>query len=233
MGGSMHVADFAKGIMGANGIVGGGLAIATGAAYAAKLDRAGRAAVCFFGDGAANQGVFMESLNISAVWKLPIIFVCENNQMSEFTVSSTVTAGDLVDRARAFGLPCNVVDGNDVLAVAETTRRAVLRCRMDEGPSFIEAKTYRTRGHLEAEEGFLGGGAYRTLEEIEAWRAPEKDPINRFRRYLNSIDASVPTVLDAIESEVSSQIEAAVQFAEGSEMADPRLAYELMYVERR
>src|ERR1700722_17746347 len=149
MGGSMHVADFSRGIIGANGIVGGGLAIATGAAYAAKLDGDGRATVCFFGDGAANQGVFMECMNVSAVWGLPIIFVCENNGLSEFTVSSTVTAGEISDRARAFGIPCSVVDGNDVLAVVAVAEAAVTRCRHDQGPSFIEAKTYRIRGHLE------------------------------------------------------------------------------------
>jgi TPP-dependent pyruvate/acetoin dehydrogenase alpha subunit len=230
MGGSMHVADFTKGILGANGIVGGGLAIATGAALAAKLDEKGRAAVCFFGDGAANQGVFMESMNVSAAWKLPTVFVCENNGLSEFTVSSTVTAGALADRARAFNIPCDVLDGNDVLAVAAAAERAILRCRRDEGPSYIEAKTYRIRGHLEAEDSFLGGGCYRTAEEIERWQTPAADPIARFRTYLTSTGHCLPGELDEIDASVTQDIDTAIAFADSSEPADPGLVYELMSV---
>src|SRR6266404_5409045 len=154
MGGSMHVADFSNGILGANGIVGGGFAIATGAAFGAKLRGDGRVSACFFGDGAANQGVFMESMNISSVWKLPTIFICENNGVSEFTVSSTITAGKLVDRARSF-MPVTLVDGNDVLAVQSATKEAVIRARRGDGPSYVECTSYRIRGHLEAEDAFL------------------------------------------------------------------------------
>src|SRR5579862_500033 len=171
MGGSMHVADFSKGILGANGIVGGGFAIATGAAFAAKLTHDERIAVAFFGDGASNQGVFMECLNVSSLWKLPLIFVCEHNQFSEFTPSAHVTSGEIADRARAFKIPTVVIDGNDALAVWDAAAQAVEHARGGEGPAFIEAHTYRIQGHLEAEDLMLGGGKYREKSEIEAWIA--------------------------------------------------------------
>ena len=157
MGGSMHVADLSKGILGANGIVGAGFAIATGAAFGAKMRGEDRVAMCFFGDGAANQGSFMESMNVSSAWSLPTVFVCENNGFSEFTPSSTITGGKLADRAKAF-MPASVVDGNDVLAVHEAISAAVERARAGDGPSYVECNTYRIRGHLEAEEFFLAGG---------------------------------------------------------------------------
>src|SRR5579862_8458141 len=171
MGGSMHVADFSKGILGANGIVGGGFAIATGAAFASKLDKSGRIATAFFGDGAANQGVFMECLNVSSLWKLPLVFVCEHNKFSEFTPAAQITSGEIVDRARAFRIPTYVVDGNDALAVWDAAAKAIAHARSGEGPAFIEAHTYRIQGHLEAEALMLGGGKYREKSEIEAWIA--------------------------------------------------------------
>src|SRR5215831_10008978 len=161
MGGSMHVADISKGILGANGIVGAGLAIATGAAYGAKLDGDGKVAVCFFGDGASNQGVLMETLNVSTLWQLPVIFVCENNLFSEFTPSREVTAGRIADRARAFAMPAHEVDGNDVVAVWRAAAEAVARARSGGGPTFIEASTYRIQGHFEAESFVLAGSSYR------------------------------------------------------------------------
>ncbi|MBB6125245.1 thiamine pyrophosphate-dependent dehydrogenase E1 component subunit alpha [Sphingobium subterraneum] len=230
MGGSMHVADFSKGIIGANGIVGGGLAIATGAALAAQLDGQGRAAVCFFGDGAANQGVFMECLNVANIWNLPAIFVCENNGLSEFTVSSTVTAGELSNRARAFDMPVSVVDGNDVRAVAQAAQEAVARCRRGEGPSYIEATTYRIHGHLEAEDMILGGGTYRTSEEVERWRKDDRDPIARFRSCLLRDGICDETLLEGMTAHAESLVDAAVAFAEEGPPADTRLAYALMGV---
>jgi pyruvate dehydrogenase E1 component alpha subunit len=233
MGGEMHVADVSKGILGANGIVGGGLAIATGAALAAQLDDDGRAAVCFFGDGAANQGVFMESLNVSTIWKLPAVFVCESNGFSEWMVSSKITAGALVDRARAFCIPCAVVDGNDVLAVAQAAREAVERCRRGEGPSYIQAITYRVRGHGEGEEHYLAGRSYRTQEEINEWKSPARDPISRFRTYLVSGGLCNDAELDAIDADIRVQVDRAVTFAEAGEPADPDLAFRLMAVARK
>jgi pyruvate dehydrogenase E1 component alpha subunit len=228
MGGSMHVADFSKGIIGANGIVGAGFAITTGAGWAAKLDGENRVAVCFFGDGAANQGVFMESLNVCTLWNLPVIFVCEHNTFSEFSPSDTVTAGQISDRARAFGIPVEVVDGNDVVAVWQATGRAVEHARNGGGPSFIEAKTYRIHGHLEAEVHFLGGGPYRSEEEIEAWR--QKCPISRLKNDLVSSETVSETEIGDIEARVQGQVEAALNFARESEPADENLVFELMFV---
>ena len=231
MGGSMHVADFSRGILGANGIVGGGFAIATGAAYSSKLRGDGRVAVTFFGDGASNQGVFMEALNVSSLWKLPLVFVCEHNQFSEFTPSATVTSGEIVDRARAFKIPCTIVDGNDVLAVWQAAGEAVERARRGDGPSFIEAHTYRIQGHLEAEDLFLGGGKYREKQEVEAWRQADRDPILRYRAELLR-QGIVGSELDAVELRVSSTLAAAMKFAEESEAADPELPFQLMFTNR-
>lgn len=232
MGGSMHVADFSKGILGANGIVGGGFAIATGAAYSSKLRDEGRIAVAFFGDGAANQGVFMETLNVSSLWKLPLVFVCEHNQFCEFTPSSTVTSGEIADRARAFKIPCWVVDGNDVLEVWRAAGEAVERARRGEGPSYIEAHTYRIQGHLEAEDLFLAGGKYREKAEIDAWRAPERDPIERFRTRLLETGESA-SALTAIEQRVAEIVRRAVEYAEAGEPADASLPFELMFAARK
>jgi len=228
MGGSMHVADLSKGILGANGIVGGGFAIATGAAFGAKLRDDGRVAVCFFGDGAANQGVFMESMNVSSVWKLPTIFICENNGVSEFTVSSTITAGKLVDRAKAF-MPVTIIDGNDVLAVQAATKEAVTRARQGDGPSYIECTTYRIRGHLEAEDAFLGGGTYRTKEEIAAWQESTRDPILRFELALRSQGLADEAAIVGAQERVRQLVASAEAFAIASEHADPMLSYSLMF----
>ncbi len=232
MGGSMHVADLSKGILGANGIVGGGFAIATGAAFAAKLLGEAKISVAFFGDGAANQGVFMESLNISSLWKLPVVFVCENNKFAEFTVSSTVISGELADRARAFKIPCSVIDGNDAIAVWQAAGEAIEHARSGNGPAYIEAHTYRIQGHFEKEDLMLGGGKYREKEEIEPWRKEDKDPVARFRKQL-SAGAVSDQELQTIETRIADTVEAAVREAEAAEPADPELAFELMFVGQR
>jgi pyruvate dehydrogenase E1 component alpha subunit len=227
MGGSMHVADISKGILGANGIVGGGLALATGAALGAKLDNKGRVAVAFFGDGAANQGVLMENLNVSSLWELPLVLVCEHNRFSEFTPSGDVTSGQIVDRARPFGMPCTVVDGNDVTEVWQAAGLAVDRARAGEGPSFIEASTYRVHGHFEAEAALLARGAgYRTEEEIEQWR--QRDPIERARARLEGFGVTAQE-LDEVGSRVEGVVEEAARFAEAGEPADPELPLEIMF----
>ena len=227
MGGSMHVADFSKGIVGANGIVGGGLAITAGAALAAKLDGKGQIAVCFFGDGAANQGVFMETLNVSTLWNLPMIFMCEHNTYSEFSPTDTVTAGELADRARAFGMPTTVVDGNDVTEVWEAAGAAADRARSGDGPSFIEARTYRIHGHIEAEVHFLSS-TYRDDEEIEQWR--QRDPIDRLRAQLLSSGVADEAALTKIESGIQETVAAAEQYAQTGEPADEMLVFDLMSV---
>ncbi len=233
MGGSMHVADVSKGILGANGIVGGGIAIANGAGMGIKVGNEKAVSVCLFGDGAANQGVLMECLNMSAVWKFPVIWVLENNGLSEFTITDTVTAGEQTDRARAVGMPAVTVDGNDVIAVQQAMQEAVDRARAGEGPSFIETKTYRIRGHLEAEDAFLGGYSYRTQEEIDAWKTPDKDPILRFASRLLSEGGASQADLDEIEERVSSQVEEAVEFALASEDADPELIFDITFFDQR
>ncbi|HEY4214317.1 MAG TPA: thiamine pyrophosphate-dependent dehydrogenase E1 component subunit alpha [Steroidobacteraceae bacterium] len=230
MGGSMHVADYSKGILGANGIVGGGFAIATGAAFAAKLDKGDRVSVAFFGDGASNQGVFMECLNVSSLWQLPMIFVCEHNQFSEFTPAKDITSGEIVDRARAFKIPAYVIDGNDAQAVWEAAGDALARARSGGGPSFIEAHTYRIQGHLEAEDLMLGGGKYREKSDIAAWQTKEKDPVSRLHAKLIAQGAATEASLEALDEKILAQVEAAVKFAEESEPADPNLPFELMFV---
>jgi pyruvate dehydrogenase E1 component alpha subunit len=227
MGGSMHVADFSKGIVGANGIVGGGLAITAGAALAAKLEGNGQVAVCFFGDGAANQGVFMETLNISTLWGLPMIFMCEHNTFSEFSPSETVTAGELADRAGAFDIPTEVVDGNDVTEVWKAAGTAVHRARSGNGPSFIEARTYRIHGHIEAEVHFLSG-TYREEEEIDRWR--QRDPIDRLRAQLTSSGIASEAALLEVESRIQEVVAAAEAYAQTGEPADETLVFDLMSV---
>jgi acetoin:2,6-dichlorophenolindophenol oxidoreductase subunit alpha len=229
MGGSMHVADFSKGILGANGIVGAGFAIAAGAAYSAMLARQGRVVANFFGDGASNQGTLMETLNIASLWKLPLVFVCEHNRFSEFSPASTVTSGEIVDRARAFKIPCHVIDGNDIAAVWRAAKDAVARAREGGGPTFIEAHSYRIQGHLEAEDLFLGGQRYREASEIEDWKG--RCPIARTRKQLESEAANLAR-LGEIEARVAREVDAAVKFAEASEPADPELAATLMFADQ-
>jgi acetoin:2,6-dichlorophenolindophenol oxidoreductase subunit alpha len=226
MGGSMHVADISKGILGANGIVGAGLAIATGAAFGAKLDGDGKVAVCFFGDGASNQGVLMETLNVSTLWQLPVIFVCENNTFSEFTPSREVTAGRIADRARALRTPAAEVDGNDTVAVWQAAGEAVERARAGGGPSFIEAHTYRIQGHFEAERFVLAGGRYRDEGEIKEWRA--KDPIDRLHLRLARSGIDLYDLVD-LDRGVQRRVAEAAAYAEAAEPADPGLAETLMF----
>lgn len=213
-GGSMHIVDYSLGILGANGIVGGGIPIATGSAMADSMLHRPNVTICFFGDGASNQGVLHEAMNISARWSLPVIFLCENNGYTEWMRTEDVTAGSIADRGKAFGLACETVDGNDVLAVKEVLGRAVARARAGDGPSLIEAKTFRMLAHNEGEEVF--SGKYRDDDEIEAWRA--KDPITQLRHKLFTEDPSIADTLNAIDAAERQRIEAAVEFA----MASPR-----------
>ena len=229
MGGSMHVADLSKGILGANGIVGAGLSIATGAAFGAKLGGQGTVSVCFFGDGASNQGALMETLNLAALWQLPLIFVCENNGFSEFTPAPQVTAGRIADRARAFDIPAAEVDGNDVTEVWRAAGEAVKRARAGGGPSFIEARTYRIQGHFEAESFVLSGGRYREEADIERWRQADADPIARFRARLIDSGTAAAADLDRIDAGIADRVATAVAYAEAGQPADPALAQTLMF----
>lgn len=217
-GGSMHVADFSRGIIGANGIVGAGISITTGAAWAAQLDGKGAVGVAFFGDGAANQGVLCEALNVAVLWKLPVIFVCENNGFSEFSPSATVTAGAIVDRAKPYGAAHEAVDGNDLVEVWQCAARAIGRARSGAGPTLIEARTYRQRGHVEAEASFLGA-SYRSEAEVEAWTA--RDPIPALAARMLQAGQATEAGLAAIEAEIAREVAEAVAFARAAPLPDP------------
>lgn len=226
-GGSMHAADLRLGILGANGVVGGGFGIATGAALSAQKRQSGQVAVCFFGDGAANQGIFMEVLNMASLWKLPIIYLCENNGFGEYTrcEEATVDCQPIGARASAFGIPTAEVDGNDVIAVYQALREAVLRARAGEGPSFVEAHTYRLSGHHMGDIGFDRG--YRTKTELEERR--QKEPLGRFRRWLLGNDYCAADELDEIDARVEAEMHQAVDFVNQSPVPDIEEAREHVY----
>jgi TPP-dependent pyruvate/acetoin dehydrogenase alpha subunit len=224
-GGSMHIADMALGIIGANGIVGAGLPIASGAALASKLRGHDTVSIAFFGDGAANHGTLAESLNMAAVWSLPVIFVCENNGWAELSRTESLTAGEIVARSEPYGVPGQQVDGNDALAVFEAASEAVDRAREGGGPSLIEAKTYRMREHNEALARFV---ALRRDGELETWR--DRDPIERHRRRMIE-DGAAEAELDALDCEVIAEVDAAVEFARASPSPDPEAAYTDMFAD--
>ena len=211
-GGSMHIADFEIGMLGANGIVGGGISIITGAGLAAQMDGLGRVAVCFFGDGASNAGPFHESLNIAAAWKLPVIYVCENNLWAVNTpASETVSVTDVASRAAGYGIPGVVVDGNDALAVNEAAATAVARARAGEGPTLLECKTYRHRRHTER----IGQPDIRPAAEIEYWMS--RDPIDRLREHLTRQQGQLSEdEWRAMDAEILAAVEDAVAFARAS-----------------
>lgn len=219
-GGSMHVFDASKGILGANAIVGGGIPLATGVALGIQMRGSHEVILCFFGDGAANQGTFHESLNMGAVWKLPVIYVCVNNLVADTTpFHETIAIENIADRGPAYGMPGIVVDGNDVLEVYATVSEAARRARAGEGPTLIECKTYRWEGH------HLGDPqVYRTKEEVEAWK--QKDPILRLRRHILSRGVADEPALQSIEQRVLAEVQAAVEFALGSPDPDPRHAFD-------
>ena len=214
-GGSMHIADVAKGNLGANGIVAGGIPIAVGAALTSKRLNLGKVVVCFFGDGANNEGAFHEALNMASVWKLPVIFVCENNKygMSTSTERSTAVQ-NIADRATAYAMPGVSVDGNDFSAVAEAVHHAVNHARAGKGPSLIENVTYRWRGHSKSDRN-----RYRTKDEINAWM--EKDPIPRFAKLLQDHKIMSAGEVDALAADVEGEITAAIAYAKDS--PDPHI----------
>jgi pyruvate dehydrogenase E1 component alpha subunit len=220
-GGSMHIADFGIGMLGANGIVGGGISIVTGAALAAQMEGKGRVAVSFFGDGASNAGPFHECLNIAASWKLPIIYVCENNlYAAQTSAASTQGLEDVAARAAGYGIPGTVVDGNDIFAVNRAAFQAVQRAREGHGPTLIECKTYRWRAHTERKTQ----PDPRDKSEIETWKG--KDPIMRLVAQLQDQQALSSAEWQAMRAEVLGEIDGAVRFAEGSPFPGPEHATE-------
>ena len=220
-GGSMHIADFAIGMLGANGIVGGGISIVTGAGLAAQLDGKGRVAVSFFGDGASNAGPLHECLNIAASWKLPMIYVCENNlYAAQTSAASTQGLEDVAARAAGYGIPGVMVDGNDIFAVNRAAYQAVQRAREGGGPTLIECKTYRWRAHTERKTQ----PDPRDKSEIEAWK--HKDPIERLRAQLNDQQQLSEADWQAMKHEVQREIDDAAAFAEASPFPTPEQASE-------
>jgi pyruvate dehydrogenase E1 component alpha subunit len=223
-GGSMHIADVDKGMLGANGIVGGGPPLATGAALTAKTLGTGGVAVCFFGDGASNQGTFHEALNLAAIWKLPVVFVCENNGYAESTPFHYHCATtDVANRASAYEIPGLVVDGLDLFGVYEAAGEAVARARRGEGPSLIEAKTYRYYGHFQGDMV-----TYRTDEELNRFK--QRDAIEGVRRYAVEHGLATADELAAIDERVKSALDQAWEDAKAAPWPEPEEALEDVYV---
>ena len=222
-GGSLHIADFDLGILGANGIVAGGIPIAVGAALAIQMRKEPQVVLAFFGDGATNEGAFHEAANMAGVWKLPVIFFCENNLYGEGTAIERCTPiSDLVVRADSYGIPGIMVDGNDVIAVFEAVREAAVLARSGGGASFIEAKTYRLRGHYEGDPQ-----VYRSEDEIKAWKG--RDPILVFKNHLIESGILDEGDLEEIQGEVITRLDAAVAFAASASKPEPEDALAGVY----
>lgn len=214
-GGSMHIADVRLGNLGANGVVGGSIGIATGAALTCKMKKNGKIVVCFFGDGAANQGIFHGSINIASIWDLPVIYLCENNVYGMSTpIKEAFNIKKISDRKCAYGIEGLTIDGNDLIEVFNTVSYFADRCRAGKGPVLIESLTYRWSGHSKSD-----AQVYRTREEVKEWK--EKDPIKRYRQVL--IDGKILTEKDDrdLEKEVISKIQEASEFAKDSPFPDP------------
>lgn len=209
-GGSMHIADVESGNLGANGVVGGGIPIAVGAALSSNMKKDGRVTLCFFGDGASNNGTFHESINLASVWKLPVVFVVENNLYGmSVPVKKASSVENIADRSKGYGIPGYIVDGNDVEAVFETVKEAVDLARSGGGPSMIECKTYRWMGHSKSD-----ANVYRTKEEINSWK--QRCPIKRYREKLINEGVATEEGLKQVEESVDKAIYEAEEFAKNS-----------------
>ncbi|SEO60401.1 thiamine pyrophosphate-dependent dehydrogenase E1 component subunit alpha [Propionispora vibrioides] len=207
-GGSMHIADLEKGNLGANGVVGGGFAIAAGAAMTQQMKKTGKVVLCYFGDGASNEGSFHEALNLASIWKLPVVFMCTNNKYGmSMSTERSMNVETVASRAAAYGMPGVTVPGNDVLKVYEATLEAVERARRGEGPSIVEGLTYRWLGHSKSD-----ANRYRTKEEIEEWKT--KCPIKAFEKYLMENKVATREELDVITAAAKEDIAQAVAFAQ-------------------
>jgi pyruvate dehydrogenase E1 component alpha subunit len=226
-GGTMHIADFSKGILGANGIVGAGIPIATGSGYSAKVRGTDQVTVAFFGDAASNQGTFHESINMAAAWKLPVVYVCENNLYGiSVDIRKVTNTKDIATRAKAYNIPGIVVDGNDVLEVYRVTKEAVERARKGEGPSLIECKTYRFKGHHVGDPGRV----YRLEKERNEWMV--RCPIKTYKERLLTENVATDKELVIIEEDVKQMIEEAVDFAIKSPYPKEKEAFEDLFIEQ-
>lgn len=224
-GGSMHIADFSIGILGANGVVAGGFPIIVGAGLSIKLRGTDQVAVCFFGDGASNRGPFHEALNMASIWKLPIIFVCENNQFASTTsVHYSTSVKSIALRGEAYGIPGRSVDGNNVLEVREAAFEAVNRARKGDGPTLLENRTYRLRGHFEGDPQ-----RYRTKEEVEKFS--EKDPLRQFQTFLKNKKILNEKMDQEIWADIDRELQEAIRFAEESAFPQPIDALGDLYVD--
>lgn len=222
-GGSMHIADIEGGNLGANGVVAGGVPIAVGVGLSLKMQKRDQIILCFFGDGAANLGPFHEALNMAAIWSLPVVYVCENNQYAmSFHVRKAFAIDRISDRAAAYGMPGETVDGNDVQAVYEAVSKGVERARAGQGPSLIENVTYRWRGHSRSD-----ANRYRTKEEIASWQ--EKCPIKRFRKRLLEEGVMTEEEIDRIKEEAYEAVDAAVEYSDASPDPDLKTIEEGVY----
>jgi len=225
-GGSMHIADFSLGILGANGIVGAGLPIAAGAGLSAKLRKTKQVTVCFFGDDAANQGTFHESINLAAVWKAPVIFVCENNGYGiSVPQEKHQSIKDIGERGRCYGIPGLVIDGNDVEKVYKTFAEAADRARAGEGPTLIECKTYRWTGHHVGDPG--NGITYRSKKEMNEWK--KKCPIDRVKKKLLAGKFITEKDIEKIEQDMRNEVKEAVTFAKNSPLPDVSEVYDDLF----
>jgi pyruvate dehydrogenase E1 component alpha subunit len=214
-GGSMHIADVATGNLGANGIVGGGIPIAAGAALAYQLRGEDHVVACFFGDGATNEGAFHEAVNLAAIWKLPVVFICENNKYGmSFSTEKSMAVDTIAERASAYGIPGVGVDGNDVAAVYDVVHAAVERARAGDGPTLVESLTYRHKGHSKSDKNL-----YRTREEISEWR--DKDPILQFEGVVRERGLLSDEEIQAARTEAMESIRNAVRTANAAPDADP------------
>lgn len=210
-GGSMHIADTELGMLGANGIVGGGMPISVGAGFSCKLEGKGRVTICFFSDGASNNGVFHESLNMAAIFKLPVIYVCENNMYAiSMSCNESVSCKNIADRASSYGIPGDMVDGSNPVDVFEAVKKAVRRAREGNGPTLIEAKTYRFGGHHPNDPA-----EYRDKKEVEYYKK-EKDPVINFKKKLIDEKILSESDIEIIEQDIKKEIEDSVRFAEDS-----------------
>ena len=226
-GGSMHIADVAIGILGANGIAGGGIPIAVGAALSAKIRKTDQVTACFFGDGSSNNGTFHEGLNFASVHRLPLVFVCENNGFGiSVSQKQHQAIQDISIRAAAYNMPGITVDGNDVLTVYEASGKAIQRARAGEGPTLVECKTYRWRGHHEGDPN--QGKRYRTMEEVQEWM--KKCPIKRFEEKLVSEKILTRPKIKKIWEDVQKEIDDSVDFANQSPFPQAQDLYEDVYV---
>lgn len=229
MGGELHITDVTIGSLGANGVVGAGIPIAVGAALADQIAGNDNVTVSFFGDGASSQGAFAEALNMAAGWKLPIVFVCENNVYGEFTSSADACAGRIFERASGYGIPGLEVDGQDVEAVYEAATESSERARRGDGPTLIEARTYRFHGHFYGEEVLTGGKPYRTKEEVDYWMR-ERDPVQLVRQRCLEVGINEDE-LDRIDAASKAEMEEAATFALESALPHPEAALSFVYSE--